>query len=124
MGEFGKFFILGAFSTALDYVVFAASLAMGIDYVVAIIFGYSTGLVFNYYAGRRYIFTSGTKLQKSHYEFVAVSLIAVFGLLINIAIVKLLSFYIWQIDPYLSRIVAIAVAFVWNYVARKLFVYH
>jgi putative flippase GtrA len=124
MGEFGKFFILGAFSTALDYMVFATSLAMGMDYAVAIIFGYSTGLVFNYYAGRRYIFTSGTKLQKNHYEFVAVSLIAVFGLLINIAIVKLLSFYIWQIDPYLSRIVAIAVAFVWNYVARKLFVYH
>ena len=124
MGEFGKFFILGGFSTAVDYALFAVLYALGIDYVVAIVFGYLAGLVFNYYLGRRYIFTSGTKLQKSHHEFVVVSLIAVFGLLMNIAIVKLLSFYIWHFDPLLSRVVAIAVTFVWNYAARKLFVYH
>jgi putative flippase GtrA len=124
MSQFGKFFLLGGLSTAVDYSVFSLLYVLHVEYVLAIIVGYTAGLIVNYYLGRKYIFTAGSKVEKSHNEFIAVSVIALFGLLINIAVVKALSFYFFSIDPLYSRIVAIVAAFFWNYAARKMFVYH
>ena len=124
MGRLPKFFLLGAASTLIDYTVFALLISLGIDYVVAIILGYSAGLLANYYLGRRYIFVDGTKMTSSHAEFIAVSAIALVGGLLNIVIVKLLSFSLGQMDPMLSRVVAVGIVFFWNFFARKLFVYH
>lgn len=124
MNEFAKFLVLGAVSTLADYGLFSLLLFLHVEYVLAIIFGYSLGLGINFYLGRKYIFTSGRKVKHSHNEFIVVTTIALFGLLINIAIVKLFSFYLWDMDPQHSRVIAIGVAFFWNYIARKIFVYH
>lgn len=124
MNQFSKFLVLGLVSTLVDYSLFSLLLFLHVEYVVAIILGYSAGLVVNVYLGRKYIFTSGRKVKQTHTEFIAVTLIALFGLLINIAVVKLLSFYLWDMDPMYSRIIAIGVAFFWNFAARKIFVYH
>lgn len=124
MGQFAKFVLLGAVSTLADYSLFMLLLALNVDYVPSIVLGYSLGLAVNFAAGRKYIFTGGRKLERTHSEFVAVAVIALFGLLINIAVVKLLSFGVWRADPLHARVVAIGAAFFWNYAARKLFVYH
>lgn len=124
MGRLPKFFLLGAASTLIDYTVFALLISLGIDYVVAIILGYSAGLLANYHLGRSYIFVDGTKMTSSHAEFIAVSAIALVGGLLNIVIVKLLSFSLGQMDPMLSRVVAVGIVFFWNYFARKRFIYH
>jgi putative flippase GtrA len=124
MNQFGKFLILGALSTLVDYLIFSLLVVLDLEYVLAIVFGYTSGLLVNYFLGRRYIFTSGTKVKKAHNEIIAVTVIAIFGLLINIAVVKLFSFYLWDMDLLYSRIIAIGVAFFWNFAARKIFVYH
>lgn len=124
MKQIHKFLLLGVVSTLIDYVVYSILIFVDIDYVVAIIAGYSSGLLANYQIGRRYIFTSGAKMKSSRAEFIAVVVIAFFGALFNIAIVKLLSYSFWQLDPMLSRVVAIGVVFFWNYFARKVWVYH
>ncbi len=119
-----KFLLLGLTTTAIDYAVYSIVILLGIDYVIAIILGYSLGLLANYSIGRRYIFTSGAKLKSSKHEFIAVVAIAVMGALLNIVIVKLLSYSLFTLDPLYSRIIAIGVVFFWNYFARKLWVYH
>ncbi len=91
---------------------------------MAVIVGYSIGLVVNYQIGRRYVFTQGIKVGSSRAEFLVVAFIAIFGILINIGVVKTLSFTLWQIDPLLSRLAAIVVTFIWNYGMRRLLVYH
>lgn len=124
MRQIRNFLLLGVLSTLVDYAVYSLLLMVGVDFVTAIIVGYGTGLWVNYYIARHYIFTSGTKVNSVRTEFVAVVLIAFAGALLNIAIVKLLSYSLWQIDPMLSRVVAIGIVFFWNYFARKRFIYH
>lgn len=119
-----KFLLLGILSTLIDYVLYSGAILFGVNYVIAIILGYSAGLFANYIIGRNFIFISGHKLKSSKHEFIAVVVIAVFGALFSIAIVKILSYSIFHIDPLLSRLIAIALVFFWNYLARKLFVYN
>jgi putative flippase GtrA len=124
MKQFFNFFLLGAISTLADFFLYSLLIAMGIHYSVAIVFGYSLGLWINYTIGRRHIFTAGTKLTKAPMELAMVVAIALVGMLLNIIIVHLLSFSLWQIDSSISRFIAIGIAFFWNFLARKKFVYH
>jgi putative flippase GtrA len=124
MNNVGKFLLLGVLSTAIDYVIYSLLVTLNIDYVIAILVGYSAGLLANYYIARNYIFTSGTKLGSSKKEFIAVVLIAIVGMLLNMVIVKILSYSVWTINPLYSRVVAIGIVFFWNYFLRKIFVYH
>jgi len=124
MNQIGKFLLLGVLTTGIDYLLYSLLIFISVDYVLAIIAGYSAGLLANYYIGRRYIFTAGTKLKSTHREFIAVVAIAIVGMLLNILIVKLLSFTLWDMNPLYSRVIAIGFVFFWNYFLRKIFVYH
>jgi len=124
MKEFIKFFGLGGISTVVDYAIYFVMITLGLDYVVSIVFGYASGFWVNYSAGRKYVFTEGSKTETSHSEFIRVFIIAFIGLLLNILIVNLLSVSLYNLDFEYSRAVAIIIVFVYNYVARKLFVYH
>jgi len=119
-----KFLLLGILSTLIDYVLYSGAILLGINYVIAIILGYSAGLLANFIIGRNYIFTSGHKLKSSKHEFFTVVIIAVFGALFTIAIVKILSYSFFHMDPLLSRPIAIVIVFFWNYFARKILVYN
>jgi len=119
-----KFFLLGIISTATDYILYSSAILLNINYIFAIIIGYSSGLIVNYIIGRSFIFTSGHKLKDSKHEFIAVVFIAIFGALFTIAIVKILSYSLFHMDPLISRLIAIAIVFFWNYFARKIFVYN
>ena len=119
-----KFLLLGILSTLIDYILYSGAILIGINYVIAIILGYSVGLLANYIIGRSFIFTSGHKFKSSKYEFAAVVVIALFGVLFTIAIVKTLSYSLFHMDPLLSRPIAIGIVFFWNYLARKVFVYN
>jgi len=124
MQQIRSFFLLGILTTGIDYAIYSLLIILGIHYVAAIAIGYGCGLWANYVIGRRYIFKSGRKLKSSHQEFVFVVLIALGGMVLSMAVVKVLSYSIWSMDPLYSRFFAIIVTFFWNYIMRKLFVYH
>ncbi len=119
-----KFFLLGVISTLVDYILYSIAILLDINYILAIVLGYSAGLIINYILGRKFIFTSGHKLKSSKHEFTAVFVIAILGALFTIIIVKVLSYSSFQMDPLLSRLIAIVIVFFWNYLARKVFVYN
>lgn len=124
MREFIAFFGLGGVSTAVDYLIYILLILFGFDYVVAIVIGYSAGFWVNYEAGRRFVFTKGRKTATRHSEFIRVFIIAFIGLLLNILIVNLLSITLLSLSYEFSRVIAIGTVFVYNYIARKIFVYH
>jgi len=124
MKQIKQFLLLGLFSTAIDYIIYSLLILLSVYYVIAVIVGYSLGLLFNYHMGRKYIFTKGIKLKNRHYEFFSVATIAFVGMLLNIIIVKLLSYMLFSLNPLYSRIIAIGIVFFWNYFLRKIFVYH
>ena len=124
MKTISRFFFLGIVTFIVDYTIYSLMLMANVNYMLAIVIGYSSGFAVNFYGGRKHIFTSGTKTDRFTIEISTVFLIALVGLGINIIIVNVLSYSFFTLDPYFSRIIGIGTAFFWNYAARKIFVYH
>ncbi len=117
----GRFFILGAISTLIDYVLYAILVYFGVKYYIAIVVGYGCGFLYNFFIGRSYVFENRSIYDKIHHEFLAVFLVAIVGVILNIAIVWLLSTF--GINYYLGRVVALVIVFFVNYLGRRMFVY-
>ena len=118
----GKFFIVGAISTAVDYGIYALLIFAHTPYYLAITVGYMAGLVVNFFLVRQRVFTDGSRFEKIHHEFFAIFFVSMVGLGLNIAIVWFLSDRL-GVDYYLSRLAAIGVVFFFNYFARKGWIY-
>ena len=116
-----KFFVVGAISTAVDFCIYSLLVFFGINYAAAIVIGYMTGLLVNFYLARTKVFTKGSRFQKIHHEFLAVFVVSVFAVGLNILVVWILSQI--GIDYYTGRAVALVVVFFFNYYARKGFIY-
>ena len=120
MKKIHKFFYVGILSTLTDYIIYASLIYVGISYIIAIIVGYLSGFLVNFIISRRYVFDK-TKIEKIHFEFMAVLAISIVAIGINIFIVWGLGLF--GINHYISRVVAIGIVFFFNYFSRKVFVY-
>jgi len=117
----GKFFIVGAVSTAVDYVIYSGLVYFGTPYYIAIVIGYMVGLLVNFSLARKKVFTKGSRFEKIHHEFLAVFAVSVLAVGLNIFIVWALARF--GINYYSGRAVALVVVFFFNYYARKGFIY-
>ena len=116
-----KFFILGIFSTLIDYLVYSALIYINVNYIIAICAGYFIGFLFNFYFGRKHVFET-IKINNIYKEFFVVFIITIIGVMLNIIIVYALKNFL-GLNYYLGRIVAIGVVFFFNYYSRKGLVY-
>lgn len=120
MKKIHKFLYVGILSTLVDYAIYAFLIYNDIFYIYAIIIGYLSGFLVNFIISRRYVFDQ-SKIEKLHYEFIAVLFISVIAIGINIFIVWGLGKF--GVNHYISRIIAIGIVFFFNYFARRIFVY-
>ncbi len=123
MKQISRFFVLGLFSTAIDFITYTILIYLNVNYVIAIIIGYSCGFVFNFFIGRKHIFVQGLKVDSFAKEFNLVLVINLIAVLLNIIIVYILYSYWHILNQIADRIIAIILVFFWNYFARKIFVY-
>jgi len=121
MKTINKFFILGIFSTLIDYIIYSIMIFFNINYILAVCSGYFIGFLFNFYFGRKHVFEE-IKIKNPFYEFAAVFIISVIGVVLNILIVYVLKNF-FDVNYYLGRVVAIGVVFFFNYFSRKGIVY-
>lgn len=119
-----RFLFLGAASTIVDYLIFSLLIVLGIHYLVAVAVGYTIGFIFNFIVGRSVVFKNGSKLQSFTHELAAVSFITVIGLGLSLVLMYLLSEACCELDPFIARLITIVVVFFYNYIVRKIFVYH
>jgi putative flippase GtrA len=119
-----SFLLLGVISTLADLLTYTLLLSFNFHYTLAIIIGYFIGFIVNFYGGRRFVFTEGSKFESVTKEYLMVKLIVVAGLLFNLTIVYMLFEVLHILDQFWARIVAIGTVFVWNLIARKLWVYN
>lgn len=115
-----KFGIVGVISTLLDYglmVLFAE--VFGIYYLLSSTLSYAISLVFNYLASMKYVFRSKEDMDKRK-EFVIFTVLCLMGMGINQLILWLIVENL-GIDYRFSKILAILVVMVWNFVTRKIF---
>ncbi len=73
----------------------------------------------NYFINRKWTFkSSNPKIGKEYTGFIA---IAIVGLLLNNSIIWILSDYLFSLNFYLSKFVAISIVFIWNFVMNNFF---
>lgn len=119
-----NFLLLGVVSTLADLLTYSLLLLLNVHYIIAITIGYFIGFIINFYAGRKFVFTNGSKFESVAKEYWMVKIIVLVGLLFNLAIVYVLFDVYHILNEHWARIMAIGIVFIWNFIARKLWVYN
>ena len=113
------FVAVGAF--AVDYgVYFLLSYIMGVQYLVAALAGFVMGTATNYLISKYLVFQGEPKSRT--FEVLLVFLISGVGLLwLELGLYALTDIY--GIHYLISKLIMTGVVFLWNFFARKLFMY-
>ncbi len=128
--DFIKFLIVGGLATVVDVLVFNIfalyifkpviandDLRIVISNIIAFIFG----LITNFLLSRNYFF-KGYSDKSREIEFIIFTIIGIIGFIINTLVVWILFSKFGIIEP-IAKFVAVAVSFMWNFIARKIFLY-
>ena len=117
-----KYSIVGGIAFIVDFSVFYTAINfIEINYFVSGIYSFIAGVFVNYFLARRFVFYNHNKVKKST-ELFGVFLISGIGLLIHqFTIYSLVEFI--NSDIYVSKILASAIVFLWNYNMRRIYLY-
>ena len=117
-----KYSIVGGIAFIVDFSIFYMAINfIEINYFVSGFYSFIVGVFVNYFLARRFVFYNHNKVKKST-EFVGVYLISGIGLLIHqFTIYSLVEFI--NSDVYVSKILASAIVFLWNYNMRRKYLY-
>jgi len=115
-----KFGLVGFSGMIIDYgITILFKEFIGINAYIANSLGFSCAASSNYLLNR--IWTFRSKNPRITREYITFILIAVAGLILNNFIVWLLSDYIFTLNFYLAKLVAIAMVFLWNFLMNHYF---
>ena len=117
-----KYSIVGGIAFIVDFSIFYTAINfIEINYFVSGIYSFIAGVFVNYFLARRFVFYNHNKVKKST-ELISVYLISGIGLLIHqFTIYSLVEFI--NSDIYVSKILASAIVFLWNYNMRRKYLY-
>jgi putative flippase GtrA len=118
--QFGWYLVVGGVSFLADLAVFVTFIWLGAPVMAALATGFVFGTLVNYGLSRVLAFTGGRHRPAG--EVARLFTVAVVGLLLTAALVFLLMAL--GLPAIAARIVATPIALVWNYVGRRLFVFH
>ena len=118
--DFCRYCLVGLIATAVEYAVFCGLSYLGCHYEISTVTGYLIATFFNWLAGKIILFTTCDKpLYK---EILSVYIASIIGLLLNTGIMWL-AVDILDVNKYISKIVATAIVFLWNFYIRKKVIY-
>lgn len=113
---------VGGLSFLVDSTVLFVIEGLGVHYLVSAGAAFIFGLAVNFMLSRRFVFAESSATAKGAGEFFAFAVIGVIGL----AFTELLMYLftdIWGLYFMLSKAVAAIIVLLWNFSARKLFLY-
>lgn len=124
LGQMWRYLFTGGLAFVVDFGLFALCLhALGWHYLVANLVGLIAGLVVNYWISVRWVFAACKRSVSSRpLEFSLFALIGILGVLLN-------QLFMWfQVDflelvPMLAKLVSAAIVLLWNFGARKVFLF-
>ncbi len=121
--EFARFLVVGGISTVIGYLVYVALVFVGWNYFLSMTLAYVTGYLVNFLLARCWVFRFGRLVKTLSVELGATATVTVLGLGLNLLIVAALTNLPIALNPYLSGAIAMALVTIWNYAARKRWVY-
>jgi len=118
--EMLRYLVVSAVALGIDVGAMAVALrVLHLDYLTAATIGFSLGLCVNYVLARTWAFASRvSRVRNRLAEFAVFAAIGVVGLVINDAIIAVVTESL-RVDPLVSKIVAAGVVFAWNFFLRR-----
>lgn len=121
--QFFRYGFVGAWATLADWgVLFLLTEAAGVHYLLSGVVAFLMGLTVNFLLSKKFVFSGEKNEHSSSTEFVVYGIIGVIGLgmtaLIMYVLTEKMAFYYMA-----SKVIATAVVFVWNFMARKIVLY-
>ena len=114
-----NFVIIGGFTTLVDLcVLIFTTERLNIPYFISNLLSFSISLSINYFLSMRFVFVVNNRQSKKDGLMFAV--LSILGLLLNQSILVILTHYFGLFYVY-SKIIAIFVVMVWNFVSKKLY---
>ena len=123
-GQLFRFGIAGGASFLIDYGLFILLLrAFGIHYIIAAGISFTISVIFNWIINSRWVFTEGAKVSHKGVEVLVFVGIAVVGLGVNEAVLWA-GVMVFGVRAEVAKLAATAVVAVWNFLLRKILLYH
>ena len=114
-----NFVIIGGFTTLVDLcVLIFTTERLNIPYFISNLLYFSISLSINYFLSMRFVFVVNNRQSKKDGLMFAV--LSILGLVLNQSILVILTHYFGLFYVY-SKIIAIFVVMVWNFVSKKLY---
>lgn len=117
-GKAARYLLTGGTAAVVDIGCFALALEAGITLVPAATLSFLVAAVVNYWLSSRFVFRQ-KRSMRGYLLFLAV---ATLGLILNVTLTALISAHT-PIPPVLAKVIAIGVAFVFNFTLNVLVVF-
>jgi putative flippase GtrA len=114
----GRYLLTGGSAAVVEVSAFAAMIAAGTPVVPAATLSFLAGSIINYLLASRFVFHRAIALRR-YLMFLAGASV---GLVINVALTGLLAAHT-QLPPVAAKIVAIGIAFIFNFAVNALLVF-
>jgi len=118
--QFVWYFAVGTGSLLTDLLAFTWLLAMGAPVPLALVVGFVIGTLVNYVLSRALAFTGGRFRRWD--EILRLFAVALIGLVLTALLVAVCMGF--GLSAIAAKLVATPVAFFWNYLGRRIFVFH
>lgn len=118
--EFFLYLVVGGVATAAEWILFFGLEKISVHYMTATVIAYCISTFVNWLMGRVFVFKDNR--QAILKEIIEIYIASIVGLLLNLAIMWLMV-DICSINEMLSKIIATAMVFFYNFLVRKLFIY-
>lgn len=117
-----RYFFVGSFAAIVDVGIFGIAVEVfRVDWLFVSLASFIVATVVNYFLSIMFVFSSGVRFGKPT-EISLVFAVSGIGLCLNQSILWLLIEG-GRVDAIISKITATGIVFVWNYIARKWYVF-
>ena len=119
--QFCRYVFVGAVATVIDFtILYLLTDYAKIYYLISTIVSLMISMIFNNLLSMHWVF-NGRASQKKWLDFLVFSIIAVTGLGFNVLLMWIFTEH-FRFYYLLSKVFATALVFLWNFIARKVFV--
>ena len=120
--QFFRYAFVGAIASVVDWAVLWLLETVGLHYLIAAVISFFAGLATNFFLSKLLVFNGQKARMNSIGEFISYAVIGAIGLGMTLGIMYVFTEWL-HLHYMLSKIIATAIVLVWNYLARKIFVY-
>ncbi|MBQ7792275.1 MAG: GtrA family protein [Clostridia bacterium] len=120
--QFFRYAFVGGIATIVDWSVQFFVTNAGVHYLLVAIFAFLAGLICNFLLSKLFVFQAEKANMNLSFEFVSYAIIGIIGLGITMAIMYFITEKL-AVSFMISKMIATAIVLVWNFLARKVFIY-